>query len=67
MGWRSSVRGDFVNVKTGMGLERFEVGKSQLGEKLVLSLLAHQDVQSKIASVLLRADSYALTVLKEFC
>ena len=29
MGRRSSVRGDFLNVKTGMGLERFEVGKSR--------------------------------------
>ena len=28
MGWRSSVRGDFVYVKTVVGLERFEVGKS---------------------------------------
>ena len=27
MGRRLSVRGDFVSVKTGMGLERFEVGK----------------------------------------
>ena len=28
MGRRSSVRGDFVHVKTVVGLERFEVGKS---------------------------------------
>ena len=27
MGRRLSVRGDFVSVKTGRGLERFEVGK----------------------------------------
>ena len=27
MGRGSSLRGDFVSVKTGMGLERFEVGK----------------------------------------
>ena len=29
MGRQSSVRGDFVHVKTVVGLERFEVGKSR--------------------------------------
>ena len=37
MGRRSSVRGDFVNVKTVVGLERFEVGKSRRSYDVLFS------------------------------
>ena len=55
IGKRSSVRGDFLNVKTAMGLERFEDEKSRLWWKIVLLLQAQKNVLSKIASVRLRA------------
>ena len=67
MGRRSSVCWDFVHVKTVVGLERFEVGKSrhkydvpfrsynfELG-KIEASLLAQEGNQSKNALVRLKA------------
>ena len=54
MGRRSSLHEDFVRVKTLMGLERFEVKNLLSLKKTEASLLAHEILQSKIASVRLK-------------
>ena len=51
----SSLHEDFVRVKTLMDLERFEVENLLSLKKIEASLLAQEILQSKIASVPLKA------------
>ena len=55
MGRCSSLHEDFVRVKTPMGLEQFEVENMLSLKKIEASLLAKENLQSKIASVQLKA------------
>ena len=55
MGRRSSLHEDFVRVKTLMGLERFEVVHFCVWKKIEASLMAQEGLQSRNASVRLKA------------
>ena len=55
MGRRSSLHEDFARVKTLMGLERFEVENFVLWKKIEASLMGQEGLQSKNASVRLKA------------
>ena len=55
MGRRSSLHEDFVRVKTPMGLERFQVENFVFWKIIEASLIAQEGLQSKNASVRLKA------------
>ena len=63
---RLSLREDFGRVKTPMGLERFEVENFGLWKKIEASLMAQEGLQSKNASVRLKAYQYASIVQRGF-
>ena len=79
MGRRSSVLGDFLNVKTTVRLDQFEDSKSrssydvpfrsyifEFGKKIDASFLAQEYNQSKNASVRLKAYPQASTAPRGF-
>ena len=55
MGRRSSLHEEFIRVKTPMGLERFQVENFWVLKKIEASLLVQEGLQSKNASVRLKA------------
>ena len=63
---RSSLHEDFLRVKTPMGFERFEVENFVLWKKIEASLVAQEGLQSKNASVRLKAYPYASIPPKGF-
>ena len=54
MGRRSSVRGDFLHIKTDMGLERFKVGKSRSSYDVPFIAVGGGGVSKKVASIRLK-------------
>ena len=72
MGGRSSARGDFLHVKTGMGLERFEVGKSRSSYDVPFIAVGGGGVSKIVASIRLKIGqrvAYRLAVIgtRGFC
>ena len=54
MGRRLSVRGDFLHIKTDIGLERFKVGKSRSNCDVPFIAVGGSEVSNKVASIRLK-------------